>query len=78
MSQVSSDFNEDPFADADVIEADDAGMMMAEEEAPAMAPPPPQYRKQSFSIYSIMLILSFVFLLVAAILFFVEADALRN
>ena len=70
MSQVSSDFGEDPFSNA-VVEADDDGMM---EEAPQqMAPPPPQYRKQDFSIYSIMLILSFLFLTIAAILFFIDA-----
>ncbi|MGI9496622.1 MAG: hypothetical protein ACR2NK_11250 [Mariniblastus sp.] len=34
----------------------------------------PSYRKQSFSIYSLMLILSFVFLVVAAILFSVNAN----
>lgn len=33
----------------------------------------PQVRKQGFSIYSVMLILSFVFLLTAAIMFFVNA-----
>jgi hypothetical protein len=34
----------------------------------------PSYRKQSFSIYSLMLILSFLFLVVAAILFSVNAN----
>ena len=33
----------------------------------------PQYRQQGFSIYSVMLILSFVFLLTAMIFFLVEA-----
>ena len=33
----------------------------------------PQYRKQGFSIYTVMLILSFVFLLTSMIVLFVEA-----
>lgn len=37
------------------------------------APVVPQYRKQGFSIYSVMLIGSFVFLLTAMILLFIEA-----
>lgn len=70
MSQASSDFGDDPFANA-MVESPDDGMMQ-QEQAP-VAPPPPQYRKQEFSIYSVMLILSFVFLLVASILFFMDA-----
>ena len=71
MSQASSDFGDDPFANA-MVESDPEDGMMMQEEAP-MAPPPPQYRKQDFSIYSVMLILSFVFLTAAAILFFMDA-----
>jgi hypothetical protein len=69
MSQASSDLD-DPFGNA-LVEtgAEDQGMMTSAE----MAPPPPQYRKQGFSIYSVMLILSFVFLMTAAIMFFVNA-----
>ena len=37
------------------------------------APPAPQYRKQEFSIYSVMLIMSFILLTAAAIIFFVDA-----
>ncbi len=37
------------------------------------APVAPQYRKQGFSIYSVMLIGSFVFLLTAMIFLFIEA-----
>ena len=70
MSLANSDFGDDPFADA-TIESDD-GMMQPGEEAP-MAPAPPQFRKQEFSIYSVMLILSFAFLSIAAILFFIDA-----
>jgi hypothetical protein len=69
MSQASSDLD-DPFGNA-VVEADaggDYGMSEAEMVAPA-----PQYRKQGFSIYSVLLILSFVFLMASAIMFFVNA-----
>jgi len=70
MSQPSSDLD-DPFGNAAVMAGavEDQGMM-AEAEIPA---PAPQYRKQGFSIYSVMLILSFVFLMTAAIMFFVNA-----
>lgn len=69
MSQANSDFGDDPFANAMVESSPEDGMM---EQAP-VAPAPPQYRKQEFSIYSVMLILSFVFLMIAAILFFMDA-----
>ncbi|MDG1873352.1 MAG: hypothetical protein P8J27_05550 [Mariniblastus sp.] len=70
MSQASSDLD-DPFANATVEAGPEDGMIS--EEPVGMAPPPPQYRKQDFSIYSILLILSFVFLMFAAIMFFIEA-----
>lgn len=41
-------------------------------DAPILASAP-QYRKQGFSIYSVMLILSFVFLLTSMIMLFIEA-----
>ncbi len=51
---------------------DDGGISMPAE--PMAAPSTPSVvRKQSFSIYSMMLILSFLFLLVATILFFSDA-----
>jgi hypothetical protein len=70
MSQASSDLD-DPFGNA-VVEADAGGDYgtMSEE---GMVAPAPQYRKQGFSIYSVMLILSFVFLMASAIMFFVNA-----
>lgn len=64
MSQLNSDF--------------DAGELGFEEvdETPSTtdAPPPaPVYRQRGFSIYTVMLICSFVFLTAAAIVFFIEA-----
>ena len=41
-------------------------------------PAAPQYRKQGFSVYSVMLILSFVFLVTAMILLFQEVGRLNN
>jgi len=42
------------------------------ESAPA-APPAPRYRKQGFSIYTFMLIISFICLLTALIVLLIEA-----
>lgn len=63
MSQPSSEFEE-------------VGFEEATEQTPAVqtAPPPPNYRQRGFSIYTVMLILSFVFLTAAAIVLFMEAD----
>ncbi len=69
MSQVNSEFGDDPFADAIVEEGFEQDAMMGE----PTAPPAPQYRKQEFSIYSVMLIMSFILLTAAAIIFFVDA-----
>jgi hypothetical protein len=69
--------SEDLFGDAggELIQMpDDPGMM--EEEPAQMAAPAaaaPLYRKQGFSMYTMMLILSFVFMLIATILFFMDA-----
>ncbi len=41
-------------------------------EVPQITPRAPVYRKQGFSIYSFLLILSFVFLLISIILLFIE------
>ena len=38
------------------------------------APPEKQYRKQGFSIYTLMLLLSFIFLTAASIIFFNFAE----
>ena len=64
MSQPSSDL------DAEV------GFDEAYGDVPAVetAPPAPQYRQRGFSIYTVMLIMSFVFLTTAAILLFINAD----
>lgn len=67
MSQASSDLD-DPFGNA--IEANDDQAVAMDAD---MAAPPAQWRKQGFSIYSVMLILSFVFLMTASIMFFVNA-----
>ena len=69
MSLASSDLGgDDAFGDALVESGDDQGLDSQEQMAR-----PPAYRKQGFSIYSVMLILSFVFLLTATILFFIDA-----
>ena len=65
MSLVNSEFGDE--FDAPQNEQD--GFVSSE---PVVSKP--SYRKQSFSIYSLMLILSFVFLVVAAILFSVNAN----
>ena len=71
MSQVNSDFGDDPFANATIEGGFEQDPMM-EQQAPVV-PQAPQYRKQEFSIYSVMLIMSFVFLATAAIIFFIDA-----
>lgn len=69
MSLASSDLGgDDAFGDALMETGED------EQSLTAQVPPPPAFRKQGFSIYSVMLILSFVFLLTAAILFFIDAS----
>ena len=73
MSQVNSEFGEDPFATATIDGPYEEDGMLEQQPAP-MAPQAPRYRKQSFSIYSVMLIMSFVFLTAAAIMFFIDAD----
>lgn len=69
MSQASSDFGDDAFGDAAMDSGfEDQGLAPMEPIVPVT-----QYRKQGFSIYTVMLILSFVFLTTAAIVFFVDA-----
>lgn len=65
MSQVNSDFGE-------VVIDDPQSTEMSSEVV--NQPPPPAYRKQGFSIYTVMLILSFCFCLAAAILFYINAE----
>ena len=69
MSQANSDFGDDAFGDA-VMDSgfEEQGLAPSEPVVPVT-----QYRKQGFSIYTVMLILSFVFLTTAAIMFFVDA-----
>ena len=67
MSQLSSDFGDDSFGEA-LTEA-------GEEAAGIETAAPPQYRKQGFSIYTVMLMLSVFFLTVATIVFFYNASS---
>ncbi len=69
MSLANSDFGDDAFGDA-LMETGDGQSLTP--GTPAV-PPPPAYRKQGFSIYTVMLILSFVFLTTASIMFFIDA-----
>lgn len=62
MSQPSSDLN-DPGLEFETYDPAVEGQMPE-------APPAPVYRPQGFSIYTVMLIISFVCLLIATILFF--------
>lgn len=72
MSQQSSNpggsvFDEVDFQASEPTEGYDP---MAEE---VYAPAAPQYRKRSFDVYSMLLMLSFFILTTAAILFFMDA-----
>ncbi len=71
MSLVDSDFEPDGFDDAK-----SAGFG-SKPGAPGNLPEPTKFRKQGFSIYSIMLILSFVFLVTAIVLLFMEVERLN-
>jgi hypothetical protein len=66
MSQPSSDFETGEIGFSEAYD-------QPEISAPVI-PAAPQYRQRGFSIYSVMLILSFVFLLIAAIVLFIEGD----
>ena len=69
MSQPNTDLEFDAPEFAETLDSN------FEEEQPSVpaAPPAPRYRKQGFSIYTIMLILSFACLLAGMILMFVDA-----
>lgn len=73
MSLANSDFEEVGFDDGLNAPMVDEGYGATSEEVP-VAPPPPQYRKQGFSIYTVMLIMSFVFLIASIIMLFMEVD----
>ena len=77
MSLVDSEFEDVGFGDAGLDPVMDSTMEGegGEPQTPA-APAAPTYRKQGFSIYTVMLILSFVFLITAMILLFMEVDRL--
>jgi hypothetical protein len=66
MSQASSDLD-NVFGEATESGFEDQGLTPQPQIAPVT-----QYRKQGFSIYTVMLILSFVFLTAAAIVFFMD------
>ena len=67
-------------ADSDLFEEVGIDEMSGEPDGTPtpQAPAAPQYRKQGFSIYSVMLILSFVFLVTAMILLFQEVGRLNG
>lgn len=71
MSQPNSDM-----ADFDAPEFEElGGEAVPAAEAEVSAPPAPvqRYRKQGFNIYTVMLILSFICLLTAMVILFIEA-----
>lgn len=71
MSQPSFD----PELDSPDFDAPVDAFEAAEPAAPARAAAPaPRYRKQGFSIYTFMLIMSFISLLTALILLLIEAS----
>ncbi len=91
MSQVSSDFDEPLLDDADLVEDGfgdsdfgdggfDSGLEAQDwddanaEGAIAKAAP---IKKQGFSIFTVMLIMSFIFLTAAAIMIFMELGRLK-
>ena len=77
MSLANSDFDDEGFDDAlEEMPLDEQGVAGMDANAPP-ASAEPNYRKQGFSIYSVMLILSFVCLTVAMILLFQEAGNLK-
>jgi len=90
MSQVSSDFDEpllddddlasDGFGDSDFGDGGFGDGLEAEswdDDAAGVAAKPAPIKKQGFSIYTVMLIMSFVFLTTAAILIFMELGRLK-
>jgi hypothetical protein len=70
MSQANSDFGD--FGDP--MEYDGQG---AAEEMPAAPTPAAPILKKGFTIYSVMLIISFVMLLTAAIMLFSQIGSLK-
>ena len=69
MSQQNSDFTAGEFGDPDFATTSE------EMQDQPVIPAAPQYRKIGFSIYTVMLICSFVFLMTAMILMFMEAGS---
>ncbi len=74
MSQPSSNFEAGmPAADFQEV----GGVDGEQDMTVPVAPQAPVYRKQGFNIYSVLLILSFVFLTTAAIVLFMQLDKLK-
>ena len=78
MSLPSSDFEEVGFDDGLSFDSSEAYPNNAGDVTTDDGPVVPKYRKQEFSVYSVMLILSFIFLLVSLILLFMEVDRLSS
>ena len=71
MSLANSDFGD--FGDS--LDYDQSETPSETFEAPA--PPPPVVRQKGFSIYTVMLIISFVMLFTAAIMLFSQLGTLK-
>jgi hypothetical protein len=74
MSLASSDFEDAGFDNAGFDDGLETSAEVEGVKGQTPVPKAPLYRKQGFSIYTVMLILSFVFLIVAIILLFMEVD----
>ena len=72
MSLASSDFEEAGFEETGFDDGLEMPTHSGAAEGDVVAPSEPNYRKQGFSIYTVMLILSFVFLLTAIVMLFME------
>ena len=90
MSQVSSDFDEPLLDDADLVDdgfgdsdfgdggfGDGLDAQEWDDSADGAVAKAAPIKKQGFSIYTVMLIMSFVFLTAAAILIFMELGRLK-
>lgn len=76
MSQVNSDDMFDEVGGGLIVPGEDDGVDMMPEQPMAAPPrPAPSYSQQGFNIYTMLLLLSFLFLLTATILFFSDAGS---
>lgn len=78
MSQADSDFDQAGFDEAGFDDGMDQPAADAYGDDQTQLPEAPKYRKQSFSIYSMMLILSFLFLVASIVLLFMEVGRLTS